>query len=102
MLMALFLQMEVQIFVKIHGKILSAHHQQRDPNCPVCHFYWYWLVSFEGALLALQGVIQSGYAGWNSLQPVACLKAPCYFSDPVSTHPFSLILPPICTLMSSF
>ena len=31
----------------------------------------------------LQGVVQSGFDSWNTLQPVTCLTVPCNFGDPV-------------------
>ncbi len=36
---------------------------------------------------ALQGVVQSSYQPWTTLQPVACLTAPCNFRHPVRTCP---------------
>ena len=30
-----------------------------------------------------QGVVQSGFDSWNTLQPVTCLELPCNFGDPV-------------------
>ena len=44
------------------------------------------------ALCILQGIIQSGFVSWNTLQPVACLRAPCNFTDPVRA--LSLPWPP--------
>ncbi len=35
-------------------------------------------------VVLMQGIIQSGYSGWSSVQPVACITAPCYFQEPVS------------------
>lgn len=37
----------------------------------------------EESVCAMQGVVQSGFGSWNTLQPVACLAAPCNFKHPV-------------------
>ena len=42
--------------------------------------------------MGMQGIIYSGYSGWTSVQPVACITAPCYFKKPVSNSLMYIIL----------
>ncbi|BDA42249.1 probable lysyl endopeptidase at N-terminal half [Coccomyxa sp. Obi] len=47
----------------------------------------FWLTSSTNTsylhVSAVKGIIQSGYSGWTSVQPVACMTAPCYFKEPI-------------------
>ncbi|CAL8468064.1 g7603 [Coccomyxa elongata] len=47
----------------------------------------FWLTSSTNFsylhVSAVKGIIQSGYSGWTSVQPLACITAPCYFQEPI-------------------
>ncbi|CAK0770461.1 hypothetical protein CVIRNUC_003769 [Coccomyxa viridis] len=47
----------------------------------------FWLTSSTNAsylhVSTVKGVVQSGFESWNTLQPVACMTAPCNFRHPI-------------------
>jgi hypothetical protein len=41
-------------------------------------------------VFCVQGIIQSGFSSWNTLQPVACLRLPCNLKQPVRALTFCI------------